>query len=113
MGCKGPIAFHNCPAVRYNDGANWPVGSGHGCIGCSEPDFWELGVYNVVDIHKFSPPSLYPPAIPQEQHFDPGGAAIIGSVAGLAIGAAVTTGVTQLMKKDDGGTQEPAANPEQ
>ena len=112
MGCKGPVTFHNCPAVRYNDGAGWPVGSGHGCIGCSEPDFWELGAYNVTQIHNFAPPSLYPPAIPQEQHLDPGGAAIIGGVAGVAIGAAVTAAATQLMKKDDGGAPPPQASAE-
>jgi quinone-reactive Ni/Fe-hydrogenase small subunit len=27
--------------VRYNDGASWPIMSGHGCIGCSEPGFWD------------------------------------------------------------------------
>jgi len=41
MGCKGPETYHNCPIVRWNDGTNWPVGSGHGCIGCSEPNFWD------------------------------------------------------------------------
>ncbi len=41
MGCKGPATYHNCPVVRYNDGVSWPVGSGHGCVGCSEPDFWD------------------------------------------------------------------------
>lgn len=41
MGCKGPQTYHNCPTVRYNDGVNWPIGAGHGCIGCSEPDFWD------------------------------------------------------------------------
>jgi hydrogenase small subunit len=104
MGCKGPVTFHNCPAVRYNDGANWPIGSGHGCIGCSEPDFWELGAYNVTELHSFAPPSYYPPVIPQqeEQHMDPGGAAIIGGVAGVAIGAAATAAIAQLMKKDHG-----------
>lgn len=41
MGCKGPATYHNCPTVRYNDGVSWPVGSGHGCVGCSEPAFWD------------------------------------------------------------------------
>jgi hydrogenase small subunit len=27
--------------VRYNDGVSWPVGSGHGCVGCSEVAFWD------------------------------------------------------------------------
>lgn len=41
MGCKGPMTFNNCGIVRYNDGVNWPIGAGRGCIGCSEPDFWD------------------------------------------------------------------------
>jgi len=41
MGCKGPDTHNNCPSVRFNDGANWPVDAGHPCIGCSEPDFWD------------------------------------------------------------------------
>lgn len=41
LGCKGPETFHNCPTVRYNEGVSWPVMSGHGCIGCSEPQFWD------------------------------------------------------------------------
>jgi hydrogenase small subunit len=48
MGCKGPATFHNCPTVRYNDGLSWPVMSGHGCVGCSEPAFWDtmMPIYN-------------------------------------------------------------------
>jgi hydrogenase small subunit len=41
MGCKGPVASQNCPNVRWNDGTNWPIGCGHPCIGCSEPQFWD------------------------------------------------------------------------
>lgn len=41
MGCKGPQTYHNCPTVRYNETVSWPVGAGHGCIGCSEPRFWD------------------------------------------------------------------------
>lgn len=41
MGCKGPGTYHNCAAVRWNDGTNWPIGAGHGCIGCSEAGFWD------------------------------------------------------------------------
>jgi hydrogenase small subunit len=41
MGCKGPATFHNCPTQRYNEKTSWPVGSGHGCVGCSEPQFWD------------------------------------------------------------------------
>lgn len=41
MGCKGPVAFQNCPNVRWNSGTNWPIGCGHPCLGCSEPAFWD------------------------------------------------------------------------
>ncbi|MFA5515986.1 MAG: hydrogenase small subunit [Desulfuromonadales bacterium] len=41
LGCKGPETFHNCPTARYNEGTSWPVMAGHGCIGCSEPGFWD------------------------------------------------------------------------
>lgn len=41
MGCKGPQTFKNCPRIKYNEGTNWPVGAGHGCIGCAEPAFWD------------------------------------------------------------------------
>jgi hydrogenase small subunit len=41
VGCKGPVAYQNCPNIRWNEGTNWPVGCGHPCIGCAEPDFWD------------------------------------------------------------------------
>lgn len=41
MGCKGPETHHNCATVRWNDGTSWPIGAGHGCIGCSEPGFFD------------------------------------------------------------------------
>jgi quinone-reactive Ni/Fe-hydrogenase small subunit len=41
MGCKGPETSNNCGTVLYNEGTSWPIGAGHGCIGCSEVDFWD------------------------------------------------------------------------
>jgi hydrogenase small subunit len=41
MGCKGPETFHNCPTMKWNEGVSWPVQSGHGCIGCASPRFWD------------------------------------------------------------------------
>ncbi len=41
VGCKGPGTYSNCPAVRFNDVGVWPVYTGHGCVGCTEPDFWD------------------------------------------------------------------------
>lgn len=40
LGCRGPMTYNNCPTVKFNQ-TNWPVGAGHPCIGCSEPNFWD------------------------------------------------------------------------
>ena len=40
-GCKGPVTFQNCPNIGWNENTNWPIGCGHPCIGCAEPDFWD------------------------------------------------------------------------
>jgi hydrogenase small subunit len=41
VGCKGPVAFQNCPNIGWNENTNWPVGCGHPCFGCAEPRFWD------------------------------------------------------------------------
>jgi hydrogenase small subunit len=43
LGCKGPVTHNACATVKWNGGTSWPVESGHGCIGCSEPGFWDAG----------------------------------------------------------------------
>jgi hydrogenase small subunit len=48
MGCKGPQTQSNCWNVKWNEGTNWPIGAGHGCIGCAAPGFWDKGIYTVV-----------------------------------------------------------------
>src|SRR5271167_1030434 len=41
LGCKGPATSQNCPNVGWNEHTNWPIGCGHPCIGCAEPNFWD------------------------------------------------------------------------
>ena len=41
LGCKGPSSYHNCPSIQWNESTNWPIGAGHGCVGCAEPAFWD------------------------------------------------------------------------
>ncbi|OJW57003.1 MAG: Ni/Fe hydrogenase [Thiobacillus sp. 65-1059] len=43
LGCKGPVTHNACATAKWNGGTSWPVESGHGCLGCSEPDFWDAG----------------------------------------------------------------------
>lgn len=45
LGCKGPTTHNACATTKWNDGTSFPIESGHGCIGCSEPDFWDAGSF--------------------------------------------------------------------
>ena len=43
LGCRGPVTYNACATAKWNDGTSFPIESGHGCIGCSEPGFWDSG----------------------------------------------------------------------
>jgi len=46
LGCKGPTTHNACPTQKWNQGTSTPIDSGHPCIGCSEPGFWDTsGLY--------------------------------------------------------------------
>jgi hydrogenase small subunit len=109
MGCKGPITYHNCPAVRWNDGVSWPVQSGHGCVGCSEPSFWEFGAYETSEVFDENPPATFAPTEQPAQAVSPVSAGVIGGLAGVALGAAGIATAQQLSKSE---SEEEAAHEE-
>ena len=43
LGCKGPTTYNACASLKWNGGTSWPVESGHPCLACSQPDFWDGG----------------------------------------------------------------------
>jgi hydrogenase small subunit len=45
MGCRGPVTYNACSVTRWNNGVSYPIQSGHGCIGCSEANFWDNGPF--------------------------------------------------------------------
>jgi hydrogenase small subunit len=45
MGCRGPVTYNACGVTRWNNGVSYPIQSGHNCIGCSEPGFWDNGPF--------------------------------------------------------------------
>ena len=45
MGCRGPTTYNACAMCMWNEGVSFPIGSGHGCIGCSEDNFWDDGPF--------------------------------------------------------------------
>lgn len=76
LGCKGPVTYNACATTKWNQGTSFPIESGHGCLGCSEPNFWDMGGF----YHSLSTPT-----------FDPvksvGVAVVAGAAVGLASGA--------------------------
>ncbi len=45
MGCRGPVTYNACAVTKWNNGTSFPIQSGHGCIGCSEDNFWDNGPF--------------------------------------------------------------------
>ena len=81
LGCKGPTTHNACATTKWNGGTSFPIESGHGCLGCSEPHFWDAGSF-------YSP--LSTPASPLNLATD-------AVVAGAAVGVGVS--VVNRMKK--------------
>jgi hydrogenase small subunit len=40
-GCKGPDTYADCAVRRWNDGINFCIDCGAGCMGCAEPGFYD------------------------------------------------------------------------
>ena len=72
LGCKGPVTYNACATTKWNDGTSFPIESGHGCIGCSEPGFWDRG-------------GFYQPL--SQATMTSGGVLGAAAAAGLALGA--------------------------
>jgi len=78
MGCKGPVAYFNCPSVRWNDATSWPVRAGHGCIACASDRNWD-------DMYPFYERLPKVPGFGIEATADKIGAGLAGiAVAGIA-----------------------------
>jgi hydrogenase small subunit len=90
MGCKGPATSQNCPTVKWNAGTNWPIGCGHPCIGCAEPNFWDT----------MTP---FYGRLPNVAGFDAGGwVDTLGlSLTGLTAAGVVAHGVIQAVRHRD------------
>lgn len=100
MGCKGPVAFHNCPTIRWNQGTSWPVAAGHGCIACASPGFWETGAYETTPIFDATPPTAFPGVMLKGEAV-PLVSAGVGVAAGVAAGVIGTLAVEKLTRKQE------------
>ncbi|MCW8956468.1 MAG: hydrogenase small subunit [Gammaproteobacteria bacterium] len=41
LGCRGLTTYNACTKLGWNGDTSNPIHSGHPCLGCSEPDFWD------------------------------------------------------------------------
>ncbi|MBI9051797.1 MAG: hydrogenase small subunit [Anaerolineaceae bacterium] len=73
LGCKGPTTYNSCATLKWSGGLSFPIQSGHPCLGCSEPNFWDGGGF-----YQGQSAPLDRPA---------------GSVAGVAAGAGAALGI--------------------
>ena len=90
LGCKGPTTYNACASIRWDEGLSFPVQSGHPCLGCSQPNFWDGGGF-----YQGQSAPLERPA-----------ATAVG--AAVAAGAAIGVGnmlVNQAKKKAKGGAE--------
>lgn len=46
VGCKGPSTYNACAITQWNNGVSYPIKSGHPCIGCSEPGYFDRPMYS-------------------------------------------------------------------
>ena len=84
LGCRGPTTYNACATIKWNGGAGWPIESGHGCIGCSEPGFWDQG-------------GFYEPV--HSKLFSERGQSVAAAAAGVAVGAAAGLAAKARKKK--------------
>ncbi|MCH1923757.1 nickel-dependent hydrogenase small subunit [Shewanella sp. C32] len=92
VGCKGPYTYNNCPTERFNGHVSWPVLAGHGCIGCSEPNFWD-------DMADFEKPLGRQLLHGLDASADTVGAVIIGAAV-IGIGAHAVASLFANSKED-------------
>jgi len=82
LGCKGPTTYNACATLKWNGGTSFPIESGHGCIGCSEPGFWDKGnLYAPVSSAEWGKAAESSPVDALKLA---GGAATLGAVVGVA-----------------------------
>ena len=90
LGCKGPTTYNACASIKWDAGLSFPIQSGHPCLGCSEPNFWDGGGFYQGQSAPLGKPET---------------TAVLGAIA---VGAAVGLGsyATNLAKKKTQGGEK-------
>lgn len=87
LGCKGPTTYNACATIKWGGGLSFPIQSGHPCLGCSEPNFWDNGGFYQGQSAPIGRPTI--------------GAAGAALGVGAALGAAVAFG-NRVQKQHNG-----------
>ena len=99
LGCKGPQTHASCALLPFCEvpGA-WPIGIGHPCIGCTEPEIaFKVPLHTTVPLEKPTAPMAYPGlATPRGEV-----SAVAVAVAGLAVGAIAAGGYVASRQLSD------------
>lgn len=90
LGCKGPTTYNACASIKWDQGLSFPIQSGHPCLGCSEPNFWDGGGFYQGQSAPLDPPTVT--AV--------GAAALAGAAIGIG-----NMLVNQAKKKSEGGAE--------
>lgn len=88
LGCKGPITYNACATTKWNQGTSWPIESGHGCLGCSEPGFWDMGGFYTA----LSEPTTN---LRRAAGYAIAGGAVAGAAAGIAARTRKTRAISE------------------
>jgi hydrogenase small subunit len=78
LGCKGPTTYNACATIKWDGGLSFPIQSGHPCLGCSQPDFWDGGGF-----YQGQSAPLDRPGVTMV-----GSAAVVGAAAGAGFAVA-------------------------
>jgi hydrogenase small subunit len=95
LGCKGPETYGNCSTLGFCDlgPGSWPVGIGHPCYGCNEKGVgFTKGISQLASVENPTPRVNKPDVNNTEGgRISPTATALIGGVAGVAIGVTLMT----------------------
>jgi hydrogenase small subunit len=103
LGCKGPMTHANCPSLTYNDVDVWPVNTGHPCFGCTEEGIgFTIPLHTEADLGIITPAAAQAPIQTKKgAGISAGSAALVGGIAGAAIGAGAVA-AKRMGDKDKG-----------
>ncbi len=74
LGCKGPTTYNACATMKWDAGLSFPIQSGHPCLGCSEPNFWDGGGF-----YQGQSAPLERPTLIADRRSRPAAGAVIGA----------------------------------